>query len=125
MTRFPENRLSSRDRGYSNRWDKESKAFKLANPFCLGCLALGRKCSATVTDHIVPHRGDMGLFWDKRNWQPSCGWHHDVIKQRLELLFLEGQATVKDLRLDSDLAKQMSKANPPISRIGLDGWPVN
>ncbi|WP_456848588.1 hypothetical protein [Bradyrhizobium sp. USDA 4504] len=20
-------------------------------------------------DHIVPHRGDMKLFWDRKNWQ--------------------------------------------------------
>ena len=31
----------------------------------------------TVVDHIVPHRGDQKLFWDKSNWQPLCKACHD------------------------------------------------
>ena len=27
---------------------------------------------ATDVDHIVPHRGDMSLFWDVNNWQALC-----------------------------------------------------
>lgn len=33
---------------------------------------------ATVVDHIVPHRGDQKLFWDRSNWQPLCEHHHNV-----------------------------------------------
>ena len=33
---------------------------------------------ATVVDHIVPHRGDQKLFWDRGNWQPLCEHHHNV-----------------------------------------------
>lgn len=32
----------------------------------------------TVVDHIVPHRGDQKLFWDRGNWQPLCEHHHNV-----------------------------------------------
>lgn len=32
-------------------------------------------------DHIVPHKGDMALFWDSQNWQPLCPDHHDIVKQ--------------------------------------------
>jgi len=28
---------------------------------------------AVVVDHIIPHRGDLALFWDeKNNWQALC-----------------------------------------------------
>jgi 5-methylcytosine-specific restriction protein A len=32
---------------------------------------------ATVVDHIVPHRGNQKLFWDRKNWQSLCKTHHD------------------------------------------------
>jgi 5-methylcytosine-specific restriction protein A len=31
---------------------------------------------ATQTDHIVPHRGNMKLFWDPKNWQSLCEGCH-------------------------------------------------
>lgn len=37
----------------------------------------GRYTKATVVDHITPHRGDPGLFWDEANWQPMCKQCHD------------------------------------------------
>ena len=30
-----------------------------------------------VIDHIIPHRGDPILFWDRSNWQPLCKDCHD------------------------------------------------
>ena len=32
---------------------------------------------ATVVDHIIPHKGDMDIFWDEDNWQPLCKRCHD------------------------------------------------
>ncbi|WP_233882799.1 HNH endonuclease [Brevibacillus laterosporus] len=32
---------------------------------------------ATVVDHIVPHKGDKTLFWDRKNWQPLCEQCHN------------------------------------------------
>ncbi|RBO54057.1 HNH endonuclease [Rhodovulum sp. BSW8] len=37
-----------------------------------------------VADHIVPHRGDAGLFWDRANLQCLCKACHDRAKQREE-----------------------------------------
>ena len=28
-------------------------------------------------DHIIPHRGDQKLFWDRNNWQALCKPCHD------------------------------------------------
>lgn len=33
--------------------------------------------AATVVDHIIPHRGDQKLFWDRSNWQALCKSCHD------------------------------------------------
>jgi len=55
---------------FSARWRRESKAF-LAEPgngICRHC----REARATVVDHRQPHGGDAVLFWDRRNWVPSC-----------------------------------------------------
>lgn len=43
---------------------------------CAMCLAEGKEMLATETDHIVPHRGDETLFWDRSNWQRLCARHH-------------------------------------------------
>lgn len=44
----------------------------------------GKKVAAVAVDHIVPHRGDSKLFWDRSNWQPLCIPHHNSTKQREE-----------------------------------------
>ncbi|MEQ8409115.1 MAG: HNH endonuclease [Gammaproteobacteria bacterium] len=57
---------------YNYRWQKASKAFLVSNPFCIDCEAQGKLEPATETDHEIPHRGDLKLFWDKSNWRPRC-----------------------------------------------------
>jgi hypothetical protein len=50
----------------------------------------------------------MRLFWNRDNWQPACGWHHNVVKQRLEQAWALGQANEADLRLDSEAARSLT-----------------
>ena len=64
-------------RGYNAEWRKARLAFLKHNPLCAKCLSEGRYIPATVVDHIIPHRGDKKLFWDKDNWQPLCKSCHD------------------------------------------------
>jgi len=33
---------------------------------------------AMIVDHIIPHKGDMDLFWNKANWQSLCERHHNI-----------------------------------------------
>lgn len=70
-------------RGYDSKWRRESKAFlaRLENRYCAcGC---GR--IADCVDHKTPHRGDMKLFWDRKNWQPLASSPcHSSRKQSLE-----------------------------------------
>jgi 5-methylcytosine-specific restriction protein A len=77
-------RGSSRQRGYTRAWEKARAAYLRRHPLCVMCGRAGRCVAATVVDHLVPHRGDAGLFWDEANWQALCGPHHDCDKQREE-----------------------------------------
>jgi 5-methylcytosine-specific restriction protein A len=60
-------RPSARQRGYSARWERESREF-LALPGNRHC-ACGCGRLANAVDHIKAHKGDVALFWDKANWQ--------------------------------------------------------
>ena len=73
----PERRPSPTARGYTAAWAKASKGFLRANPLCVMCLDRNLVTSATVTDHVKPHKGDMELFWDPDNWQALCKRCHD------------------------------------------------
>ncbi len=42
------------------------------HPLCAECERAGRVVAGTEVDHIVPHRGDKRLFWDRSNWQTLC-----------------------------------------------------
>ena len=77
-------RLSARQRGYNTRWDKARRTHLKGEPLCRMCLAQDRVTQATVVDHIAPHRGDQGLFWDTDNWQSLCRTHHNAAKQSEE-----------------------------------------
>ena len=75
-----------RQKLYSKRWNRTSKLFREYNPWCVACGALaagtikdenGREVPLGVVDHIVPHRGDVILFWDQSNWQTLCSTCHN------------------------------------------------
>ena len=42
----------------------------------------GKYVKATVVDHVVPHRGDEQLFWDRSNWRALCKRCHDQKTRR-------------------------------------------
>ena len=53
---------------------------------CVMCRdTFGRTRPATVADHIIPHRGDLALFYDTNNLQSLCAECHSKHKQREEL----------------------------------------
>ena len=70
-------RGTAHQRGYDARWEKERTVFLESNPLCVDHKKRGYIEVATVVDHIVPHKGDKQLFWDKLNWQPLCKPCHD------------------------------------------------
>jgi 5-methylcytosine-specific restriction protein A len=73
-------RGTAAERGYTWAWSGPNGAAKThlkANPLCVHCLQQGLRQAAKVVDHIIPHRGNMDLFWDSSNWQSLCKRHHD------------------------------------------------
>ena len=69
-------RPSAAKRGYGRRWQRESKLYLRSHPQCAVCPQESIQ-PATVVDHIVPHRGDMELFWNVENWQALCASCHN------------------------------------------------
>lgn len=62
-------------RGYSYRWQQASAGWLRAHPLCVHCEREGRVVAATEVDHIVPHKGDMDIFWDAYGERhPGAGW---------------------------------------------------
>jgi 5-methylcytosine-specific restriction enzyme A len=74
-------RPSASARGYGGKWREAREGFLAAHPMCNwpGCVS-----PATHVDHIVPHKGDMKLFWKRSNWQGLCALHHNSHKQSME-----------------------------------------
>ncbi|WP_035430878.1 HNH endonuclease [Bacillus sp. UNC322MFChir4.1] len=64
---YEKDRGSAAQRGYGARWRKARAYFLSHNPICVRCGDI-----ATIVDHIIPHKGNYQLFWDKKNWQPLC-----------------------------------------------------
>ncbi len=95
-----ERRGSAHERGYGHRWQVSSKGYLRRHPLCVCCLANGITASATLVDHVRPHRGDMALFWDATNWQALCKRCHDVVKQAVEHAWDSGLLDAALLRLD-------------------------
>jgi 5-methylcytosine-specific restriction protein A len=67
------------ERGYGGAWRAARAAYLRAHPLCEcdECARQGRLLPSVVVDHIRPHRGDMGLFWDRDNWQALSKPCHD------------------------------------------------
>ncbi len=70
-------RESASRRGYDRRWQKARNRYLKSHPLCVKCQEAGRFVTATVVDHIEPHRGDRTLFWNEANWQSLCKQCHD------------------------------------------------
>jgi 5-methylcytosine-specific restriction protein A len=75
---------SSAARGYDYRWQKARARYLAEHPLCVMCEEDGKVTAAAVVDHVVPHRGDVRLFWDESNWQALCKKCHDGEKARQE-----------------------------------------
>ena len=68
---------------YGRKAWKARRAAQLARePLCRMCPEWSKR-PATVADHVVPHRGDPGLFWFGE-LQSLCTDCHDGKKQRQE-----------------------------------------
>jgi len=64
-------RPSASTRLYGREWRRQSAAYLAENPIAVDIFKehKGVGQPAEVVDHIVPHRGDLFLFWNVDNWQ--------------------------------------------------------
>ncbi|PCJ18015.1 MAG: hypothetical protein COB02_11845 [Candidatus Cloacimonadota bacterium] len=53
-------------------WRRLSKQYRLDNPLCAECQRQGKVYASEVVDHIIDHKGDYSLFWNKDNLQALC-----------------------------------------------------
>ena len=86
MTNWRTGKRTTAERGYGARWQRLAKRFlaEVEHSLYRTCAKEGRTVAAQVVDHIVPHRGDPALFWDRTNWQGLCKSHHSRDKQAEE-----------------------------------------
>lgn len=61
----------------SPRWAKARRHHLQREPLCVACKQHGVIRTATIVDHIEPHRGNADLFWDSENWQSLCEQCHN------------------------------------------------
>ena len=77
-------KATSTQRGYGYAWQQARLVHLNAHPLCVYCERDDRVTAASVVDHVIPHRGDMTLFWDRNNWQSLCRPCHDIVKKHEE-----------------------------------------
>lgn len=70
-------RGTAHQRGYDAEWERERTKYLEEHPLCVDHKRRGFIEVATVVDHIIPHKGDKVLFWDKNNWQSLCESCHN------------------------------------------------
>jgi len=64
-------------------WLRKRAAQLAREPLCSLCAAIGKVTSATVADHVTPHRGDATSFWEGA-LQSLCATCHSAHKQAQE-----------------------------------------
>jgi 5-methylcytosine-specific restriction endonuclease McrA len=78
---------SAAQRGYDRKWEKYRNGFLREFMLCgmrpgnvapvmSRCRDENRATIATRVDHVIPHRGDGGRFWDRGNHQAMCASCH-------------------------------------------------
>jgi 5-methylcytosine-specific restriction endonuclease McrA len=83
------------------RW-KALRLYRLGiEPLCRFCKQAGKDRPASVVDHVVPHKGDVDLFFDLENTQSLCKPCHDGTKQSAEHRGYERGCDASGMPLDA------------------------
>jgi 5-methylcytosine-specific restriction endonuclease McrA len=69
---------------YGWRWSRLRAQFLAENPLCVMCENEGKVHPAQELDHIEKHNGDPVRFYDIKNLQGLCRFHHRSVKARIE-----------------------------------------
>lgn len=72
--------MSQHSKLYNNtRWRKKRAEQLRVEPLCRYCRKRGLAVEATVADHIIPHKGDLKLFWEGK-LASLCASCHSKVK---------------------------------------------
>jgi 5-methylcytosine-specific restriction enzyme A len=75
------NRDATQKLYHTKQWEGLKRQVKAEEPLCRMCKDRGIVRATYAVDHIIPHKGDMALFWDRGNLQGLCKTCHNVVKQ--------------------------------------------
>lgn len=82
--RLPSGRQSWNSWYNSKRWRSLRESQLAKHPYCQCPHHANQYIKAEVVDHIIPHKGDTRLFYDKDNLQSLTKSCHDKFKQSEE-----------------------------------------
>ena len=60
----------------TTRWATLRALVLREEPLCYTCAELGLTSASTDVDHMQPHRGNPGKFWDRGNLRGMCHTCH-------------------------------------------------
>lgn len=63
---------------HTARWRALRARVLLRDVWCGECLGRGWRVLSTDADHVIPHRGDLALFWNEGNLRGLCHAHHSA-----------------------------------------------
>ena len=69
---------SSTEQGYGYKWQVLRAWWLRHNPLCVMCQKKNKVTEATEVDHVIPHKGNRALFWDRDNLQSLCKECHSI-----------------------------------------------
>ncbi len=71
-------RPTAAQRGYGGPWQRARVAYLMKHPLCVDPERRHPQQvrAARQVDHIIPHKDDPVLFWDRNNWQGLCNSCH-------------------------------------------------
>ena len=95
-------------------WRNFRLTFLSENPLCVACLSLGRHTPSFIADHIIPHHGNIELFWDEENIQALCNRCH-FKKTSFEGVTAQG-LTKKEKRKAFEISYSNAEKNGEIRR---------
>ena len=78
QTGKPLPKRSSTELGYGYKWQVLRAWWLRHNPLCVRCREKGLVTEATEVDHILPHKGNKEMFWDRENLQSLCKKCHSM-----------------------------------------------
>lgn len=70
---------------FTKQWRRLRARVLREEPTCVECVRDGYEVRPTTdVDHVVPHRGDTRLFFDRSNLRALCHAHHTMKTRRGE-----------------------------------------